>query len=70
MCCRVQAETKEDALVQLKDFLVGIRSYDGVSVHDGSSLEKSIEYCNVYINEDHITLKDISDAETEGIDDG
>ena len=57
-CARVKGTSPEDALAKLRAALPEV-----VEVLDGNSDDDAIEYLNVYINPDAVTVEGIEDQE-------
>lgn len=65
MCARVTADTRKQAVAILRDFL---QACTDVDVKRNTDRNDAVEYCNVYINPDAVSLADINDDETEETD--
>jgi len=60
LCARVDADSEEQALSRLQDYLAACEDFE-LKRHVGS--EPHIEYCNVYIAVENMTIKDIDEVE-------
>ncbi len=63
-CARVKARSKKEAIEIAKEQLPDCLE----DLHKEFDLDDEIEYFNVYVNTDALTVKDIEDGETEDAD--
>ena len=67
LCAAVTADTKAEALTQLQTFLAWVGEEVGLAKTSAVKAAPGLEYCNVYIEGDNITVADI-DEETDDDD--
>jgi hypothetical protein len=62
LCARVKADTKEEAVDMLKQFLDGFAGDVELHKEDRDGAEAhGVEYCNVYLNPDALKAGDIDE---------
>lgn len=65
ICARVTAGSREEALELLREFLAAA---DEIALKRtvGFPGDEDIEYCNIYISPENVSVDDIDDKEPEG----